>query len=355
MTDPTATATAVGPAVAEGQIETALTVRRSQSTLVRSLGERYSLIVAFAIMLGVFALIEPAKFYTHSNLDIILGSQSVLMIAVLGQVISLASGEFDISLAYVLGFANQFSAVLGGEYHWSAALVVVVTLLLGAGFGLINAILSVVFGIPSIVVTLGSGTLLAGLGQLVSTNNVVAGVGGVLVSATTTQFLDLPLLFFYALAASIVVWVILQHTRSGRHLHFVGQGPDVARLAGLRVPLIRMAAMVAGSTIAALAGLLLTGQLGSATPDTGTTYLLPIFAATFLGSTAIRVGQFNVWGAFIAVYFLSTGYTGLQEAGAQSWVQSVFYGGALVAAVFLGRVLGGASLRKIILQGKVGP
>ena len=270
------------------------------------------------------------------------------MIAVLGQVISLSSGEFDISLAYVLGFANQVSAVLSGEHHWAAGLVIVATLGVGLFFGLVNAVLTVVFGIPSIVVTLGSGTLLAGIGQLVSANNVVAGVGGFLVKATTTQVFNLPLLFYYALAASLVVWVVLQHTRSGRHLYFVGQGPDVARLAGLRVPLIRMAAMVAGAVIAALAGLMLTGQLASATPDTGATYLLPIFAATFLGSTAIRVGQFNVWGAFIAVYFLSTGYTGLQEAGAQSWVQSVFYGGALVAAVFLGRILGGVSLRKMV-------
>jgi predicted ABC-type sugar transport system permease subunit len=141
--------------VAQGRaVEAALTVpRRFGQPTLRSLGERYSLIVAFAIMLVVFAVIEPAKFYTHANIDIILGSQSVLMIAVLGQVISLSSGEFDISLAYVLGFANQVSAVLSGEHHWAAGLVIVATLGVGLFFGLVNAVLTVVFGIPSIVVT----------------------------------------------------------------------------------------------------------------------------------------------------------------------------------------------------------
>jgi ribose transport system permease protein len=320
--------------------------------VLRHQGERYALVVAWLVLLGIFALIEPGTFYTRSNIDIIAGSQSVLMILVLGQVISLSSGEFDISLAYVLGFANQLSAVLSGMHDWSAGLTILVTLAVGAGFGLVNAVLTVIFGIPSIVVTLGTGTLLAGLGQLISQNNVVAGVGGVLVSATSTQVLGIPLLFYYAIAACIVAWLILEHTQTGRHLYFVGQGPEVARLAGLRVPRVRMGALIAGAVLAALAGLLLTGQLGSATPDTGTTYLLPVFAAAFLGSTAVRSNQFNVWGSFIAVYFLSTGYTGLQEAGAQSWVQSVFYGGALVAAVLLGRLLGGVSLRAAVAWGR---
>jgi ribose transport system permease protein len=61
--------------------------------------------------------------------------------------------------------------------------------------------------------------------------------------------------------------------------------------------------------------------------------LLPAFAAAFLGSTAITPGRFNPWGTYIAVYFLVTGVTGLAILGVQSWVQSVFYGAALVIAV----------------------
>ena len=311
----------------------------------RGIGERYALVAAFAALLVFFAIIEPSLFYSRGNIDIILGSQSVLLVAVLGQIISLSSGEFDISLAYMLGFANQLSSVLSGEYHWSAAATILMTLVVGACFGMVNAVLTVIFGIPSIVVTLGTGTLLAGIGQLITGNNVVAGVGGFLVSSTVTQVFGLPLLFYYAVFASIVVWIVMQQTRMGRNLYFVGEGPDVARLAGLRVAWIRMGAMVTGAMFAAFAGLLLTGQLGSATPDTGASFLLPICAATFLGSTSIRSGQFNVWGSFIAVYFLASGYTGLTEAGVQSWVQSVFYGGALVTAVLIGRLVSGVSLR----------
>jgi len=68
-------------------------------------------------------------------------------------------------------------------------------------------------------------------------------------------------------------------------------------------------------------------------------FLLPAFAAAFLGSTTITPGRFNPWGTFIAVYFLATGITGLAILGVQTWVQNVFYGGALVIAVSASQVV----------------
>ena len=81
------------------------------------------------------------------------------------------------------------------------------------------------------------------------------------------------------------------------------------------------------------AGIMLVGLDGSAAPGVGQSFLLPAFAAAFLGETAIHPGQFNVLGSFIATYFLVTGITGLQLMGLADWVVQVFYGGALIVAV----------------------
>ena len=85
--------------------------------------------------------------------------------------------------------------------------------------------------------------------------------------------------------------------------------------------------------IAAFGGVLYAGTSGAAGPTSGLELLLPAFAAAFLGATTINPGRFNAWGTVIAVYFLVTGITGLQLLGAQSFVQNIFYGGALIAAV----------------------
>jgi ribose transport system permease protein len=90
-----------------------------------------------------------------------------------------------------------------------------------------------------------------------------------------------------------------------------------------------------GGSSPPLAGILIVGLSGSAGPSTGLDYLLPAFAAAFLGSTTIKPGRFNAWGTFIAVYFLVTGITALQLMGAKTFVQYLVYGTALILAVAL--------------------
>jgi ribose transport system permease protein len=145
--------------------------------------------------------------------------------------------------------------------------------------------------------------------------------------------------FYYALGLCVVAWYFLQRTPWGRYLYFVGQNREVARLAGINVNRYRVGALLCTPVVAALAGVVLVGTLGSSTPETGTTYLLPAFAAAFLGATAFVPGRFNAWGTFVAVYFLDTGFTGLQLAGYETWVRDAFYGGSLVVAVTLARIV----------------
>jgi ribose transport system permease protein len=90
--------------------------------------------------------------------------------------------------------------------------------------------------------------------------------------------------------------------------------------------------------ISGIAGVLYAGTTGAADPSSGSQLLLPAFAAAFLGATTVMPGRFNPWGSLIAVYFLVTGITGLQLMGVESFVQQLFYGGALVLAVALSQI-----------------
>jgi ribose transport system permease protein len=137
----------------------------------------------------------------------------------------------------------------------------------------------------------------------------------------------------------IVLWYVLTYTAVGRRLLFVGRGRSVARLSGLRVNTLRFSALAGSGLMAGLAGVLYAGTTGGADPTSGASFLLPAFAAAYLGATAVSPGRFNAWGAFIAVYFLVTGITGLQLLGVDSFVQQLFYGGALVLAVALSQIV----------------
>jgi ribose transport system permease protein len=192
------------------------------------------------------------------------------------------------------------------------------------------------------VITLGTGTVVAGIVLWISDSRTIGGISDDLVNPVIVhKLLGVPLAFYYGVVLCALVWYAFELTAHGRRLLFVGRSREVARTSGVRVGRVRVAAFLASGTISALAGVLYAGTTGGADPSSGATFLLPAFAAAFLGATSIVPGRFNPWGSLIAVYFLATGITGLQLHGARSFVQQLFYGGALVAAVVLSRLVRG--------------
>jgi ribose transport system permease protein len=119
---------------------------------------------------------------------------------------------------------------------------------------------------------------------------------------------------------------------------FTGRGVRVARLSGVNVSRIRFGSLIGSAFLAAVAGVLYVGTSSASNPGAGEPLILPAFAAAFLGTTAVSPGRFNPWGTFFAVYFLSTGITGLSLLGIASFVQNLFYGGALILAVVLAKL-----------------
>ncbi len=311
-------------------------VARRHVDLVRY-AERYGLIALWGFVILLFSLLSPSTFPTITNFSTIFGTQAVLLVLALGLLLSLSVGEFDLSIAATMGFSSIIVALLTTQDHWPVLAAIVAALGLGLVVGALNALLVVGGGISSFIVTLGIGTLLTGLSYGVTGSETIGGLSRGLVTSMTKQVVDLPLAFFYGVVVCFVMWYVFNYMPLGRHLVFVGEGREVARLSGLRVRRIRAGALITGSLVAAVAGVMQAGVVGAASPGTSTSYLLPAFAAAFLGATVVRPGRFNAWGTFVAVYFLVTGITGLELLGYTGWVQDVWYGASLAVAVALAR------------------
>ena len=315
--------------------------RRDVAGSLRGAAERYGLILAWIAVIVVFSVLRPDTFATMSTVRLILSTQTVILLATLGLMLSLAVAEYDLSIGAMVGFGGTLLAVLNGVQEWQTWAAVVVTLVVCMLFGVLNAVLSVYVGVQSIIVTLGTGTLLAGLTLAVADSKVVTGLSPELVTAMTKPLLfSIPAPFYAGLLLTAVLWFVLQHTPLGRRMVFVSENREVARLAGLRVKRIRAGALIVTATLGGLAGIVLAGTNGAANPQAGSSYLLPAFAAAFLGSTALIPGRFNAWGSFVAAYFLVTGITGLQYLGYAGWPEQVFYGSSLVIAVTLSHLAG---------------
>ncbi len=312
--------------------------RRSSFDL-QVLGPRYGLIVVWVIVAAIFSALLPVTFMTMSNAQTIFGTQTVILVLALALCVALSAGEVDLSITGTLAVTSVLGATLNVGHGWSVVPTIGAMLIVGALIGLLNAAFVVGLGINSMVVTLGTGTFFNGIAVAVN-QDTIFGVAPSLVSAMRNQVLGLPLAFWYGVGLTLLIWLVMRYTVLGTYLRFVGANHNASRLSGVPVSGVRVFSLVATGTITAFAGVVMIGTLGSVNPAMSPPYLLPAFAAAFLGSTTISPGRFNALGTFIAVYFLTTGITGIQLLGSSGWAANVFYGGALVLAVAASQLVG---------------
>ncbi|MHB8398053.1 MAG: ABC transporter permease [Candidatus Limnocylindrales bacterium] len=307
----------------------------------RSAVYNYAVLIALVFLIAVFSLVAPTTFPTIGNVRAIVNSQGVLLILALGLTMPVISGDFDLSVGFNMGLAGTLVAALSGAWGWPDALAIVATLGVAALVGLANGWLIVYVGIDAFIATLASGTVLGGLTLFVSNGSILTTVPASLETFAQAKVPTLgiatPALAGFALA--LVLWYVYDHTPLGRWLYFVGEGREAARLTGLRVKPIRLAAFIGSGLVSGLAGLLLTGELGGMSPAVGPTFLLPAYAACFLGATTIKPGRVNAIGTVVGLYLLVVGVTGLELLGVESWVEQVFNGIALIVAVAFARLV----------------
>lgn len=304
--------------------------------------EPWVLVSVWAALIVLFWVLRPGTFMTEGNWANMLASQASLVVLTLGLIIPLTAGEYDVSVGSVAGFSAMVLAVLNVNHNVPVLVAVIVAIVAGAVSGLVSGIVVVYFGIDSLIVTLGVSNVLGGLTLWISDSNTVTGVAPVLTQLTIMgRFLGIPYEFYGGVILTVVTWMYLEHTASGRRLLVVGRNREVARLAGMRVGTARIGSFVAAAVFAAVAGVIIVGTAGSADPSNDLTLTLPAFAGAFLGATTIKPGRFNAWGVLAAVYFLVTGVTGLQLLGAQTFIQDIFYGAVLIVAVIFSQMTRG--------------
>jgi ribose transport system permease protein len=294
--------------------------------------------LVWILMLIVFAITEPTKFFTLANIANILGTQATLAILALAVLLPLSSGDFDLSAASNAGLVAMLVAVLNVQQHVPVALAVLAGVVAGTVTGLVNGAIILIFKVDAFIATLGVGTILLGITLAISGQNVIFGVDKSWTTVVDGSWFGISHCFYAVIALTMILWYITAHTIFGRRMLFVGLSRTVAQLSGVRVRRIRWIAFVGCGFLAGLCGVAYVGVTGGSDPTSvSSSFLLPAMAAAFLGATTIVPGQFNAWGITVATYFLASGFTGLELFGVPDWVQQLFYGSILVIAVALAR------------------
>jgi ribose transport system ATP-binding protein len=302
------------------------------------------ILVALIILFGVWM---PNTFLTATTLKTLLPQQAVTAMLSVGLVVALAAGVFDLSIAGTLGLSAIVVTKLMVDTGMAAPVAIAVALGVGILIGAVNALLIVVCRIDSFIATLAMQSVLAAMVLAVSGNVPAIGVPESFAALGSSGPLSVPLPVWYLIIVALVTWYVLEHTAVGRRIYATGGGREAARLAGVEVNRIVVASLLTASIVAAFAGIVVTARLGAGSPAIGPSYLLPAYAAAFLGATQVHRGRFNVWGTILAVYVLAVGVKGLQLAGAPFWIPDLFNGVALALAVGLSGIQARSRRRRV--------
>jgi ribose transport system permease protein len=308
------------------------TSARSSRKLLGTTAIRYSGAVGIAALVVLFTLYLPNLFFTEVTLRSIVANVAITGILALAAVVPLAAGVFDLQFAAVAGLSLVITVELSTRDMslWTVSLIAI---LCAGACGLVGGALVAFLQLDSLIVTLGSSSVILGLAMLITDGTTLFGEfpQGFKELGQGTRG-PIPNLAFVLVALALVVWIWLEHTPAGRYTLAVGSNPIAARLAGLSVARTHLMVMLVSSLIAGMGGVLLAAQVGNGSTATGPGYLLPALAAVFLGATQVRERP-NVVGTMIAIFLLGTGIKGLQLSGAATWVTPVFNGGVLILAV----------------------
>ena len=312
---------------------TSATRRRRYGRLAspRNIGAVYVLVI---LCIG-FSIALPHVFPTVATVTQVLNSGAIVALASLAVIVPLSARIFDLSIGYTMSLTGIICA--HGLIVSNQSLGLCLLLALGASLlvGILNGIVVVVFRIDSFIGTLGTGSLVAAFTLYVSGGSTLTGaqLGRGFAKIYSAQIFGLTAPVYYAFALAVILWLLLEHTPTGRRFYAVGFNAEAAKLANIGVARLRICSLLISSTVAGFAGIVIASSTQTGDAEAGTPYLLLAFAAAFLGATQFKGGRFNAWGTIIAVVMLETATIGLALAGAPVWTADMFTGVILIAAL----------------------
>lgn len=311
---------------------------------------RYGLLYLCILLVIIFSLTTDS-FASLLTLNAILESKSKIALLALAATTTMIVGKIDLNVGFGIVLWHILAITLQVQYGFSWWMAIIIVLVIAGIYGFINGILVALADIDSFVATLGSGTVLYAIALWHSGGRQIVGdLPDQFIAINSIEIFGLPISAFYVLIVALVLWLVTEHTATGRCMYAVGSNPVAAKLNGINIKKYTIVSFIVSSMITGFTGVLIAAQQGVGQASVGMDYLLPALVGAFLGSTTIRPGRINVWGTIIGISILAIGISGIQQFGGAFWVEPLFNGATLLLAI---TIAGYAQRRRLLNQKSV--
>ena len=297
----------------------------------------YMIIIPIILLIIVWTAVAP-NFMTYGNWMNILRQVSMIAILAAGAFFIMATGDFDLGLASVVGISGCGSAKLIVDLGWNPVLAALVAILLGVFTGVINGCMVTYFGIPAFIATLGMQYVARGFCYVVTNSYPISGlpdsigwigrgylkIGGVNIVPWSVVVMVL---------VYVVTAFVAAKTKFGRYVYAVGGNAEAAWLSGINASRIKRMVFTLGGLAAGLVGVILVSRLSSGQPQGGEGWEFKAVIAVVMGGVSLTGGKGKPIGVALGAVFVGILENGMTLLNINSYYQQIVQGIVLVLAI----------------------
>ena len=364
----------------------------SLAHMLRALG----MLVALAIVWIAFDYATDGVFLRPRNFSNLMRQTAATGILAVGMLMVIVTGEIDLSVGSLVGLTGMLTAIVQTHHGWGLAATLLTACSLGVLIGLLQGATTAYARVPSFIVTLGGLLLWRGVTkgisggvtiptQLESFNSIgqsyldkpigwalalvaviaivaatfqqhrtqislgfatrrnsvrvlrisVLGASALAFVAMLNQYEGLPVPVLAFVFIAMIGTFVMGNTIFGRYLYAIGGNREAARLSGINTQKVTVFVFGIMGLLAAIAGIIYTARVGSASPDAGMLLELDAIAACVIGGASLMGGRGAIFGACVGALFMASLDNGMSLKNIADYIQDIVKGGILVIAVAL--------------------
>ena len=260
----------------------------------------------FLLLLFLITGIAEPEFLSYSNIISCFNTATMYTLLAIGIAFVIMTGEIDVSIGSTLGLSAAMTGLIAKQ-DGSIAVMLLAVVATGAVIGLVNGVGVAYFGVPSLIFTLVTNSVVRGMIYILSDGRTVENFGGSLASyGNLTLFAEITLYYAIAILLVAVAHIVLTKTRKGKYFIAVGDNAGGANLVGISVTGTKLLAYVLCGVFAGLGGFVFASKYGQVMTVAGNGYEMTAIAACVLGGISLSGGLGNMVGAAIGAVIMSS-------------------------------------------------
>ncbi|MGM9974446.1 MAG: ribose ABC transporter permease [Clostridiaceae bacterium] len=294
---------------------------------------KYKSLLALIVLCLVISVIQP-RFLTISNISTVLTQVSMNAIIAIGMTFVILTGGIDLSVGSIIAITGAVAASIltsGG----SAFIAVFAAILIGGAIGYLNGFFVARARIQAFIVTLATMTIFRGVTYVYTGGNPISGLGKAFNVIGNKKILGIPVPVLIMIVVFAIGAYVLTQTRFGRYVYAIGGNEDSSRLSGINTKSVKNLVYMISGIAAAIAGIIVTSRIGSASPNAGSSYELDAIAAVVLGGTSLSGGEGRIFGTIIGALIIGVLNNSLNLLNVSTFYQSIVKGAVILLAVLI--------------------